>query len=184
MGERTMNARPRVLLVAAVARNGVIGHEGDLAWRIPEDLAHFRRVTAGCPVVMGRRTWESLPPRFRPLPGRRNIVLTRQPGWQAAGAETAASLDAALALAQEPMPPAGCVCVIGGAQVYATGLPLADELVLTELDRDFEGDTRFPAWSRDDFKEVGREQLRPASPNDFDIAFVRYRRKTPAHDLD
>lgn len=174
--------RPRLLVVAAVARNGVIGHEGDLAWRIPEDLAHFRRVTAGSPVVMGRRTWESLPPRFRPLPGRRNIVLTRQPGWQAAGAETAPDLAAALALAALPAPPTGCVCVIGGAQVYAAALPLADELVLTELDRDFDGDTRFPDWPRADFVEVARERLWPAPPNDFDIDFVRYRRRVPAAD--
>jgi len=168
--------RPVIQLVAAVARNGVIGDGADLVWRIPEDLAHFRRVTSGCPVVMGRKTWLSLPPRFRPLPGRRNIVLTRQPGWQAEGAETATSLPAALALAADPPPDSGRICVIGGAEVYAAALPLADELVLTEIDRDFAGDARFPAWRRADFEQVERERMTPAQPNEFPIAFVRYRR--------
>ncbi len=169
--------RPVIQLVAAVARNGVIGDGGDLIWRIPEDLAHFRRVTTGCPVVMGRRTWLSLPPRFRPLPGRRNIVLTRQPGWQADGAEVARSLPEALALAADPQPDSGRICVIGGAEVYACALPMADELVLTEIDRDFTGDARFPVWPRDGFEEVERERVALAPPNDFTIDFVRYRRR-------
>ena len=169
--------RPVVQLVAATARNGVIGDGRDMPWRIPEDMAHFRRVTAGCPVIMGRRTWESLPPRFRPLPGRRNIVLTRQPNWQAEGAETAADLASALALAATPGPAAGRVCVIGGGEVYAAALPLADELLLTEIDRDFDGATRFPAWSAAEFAEVERERVQAAPPNDFPIAFVRYRRR-------
>ena len=169
--------RPLVQLVAAVARNGVIGDGRDMPWRLPEDLAHFRRVTAGCPVVMGRRTWESLPPRFRPLPGRRNIVLTRHPQWQAEGAETAPDLAAALTLATSPAPASGRLCVIGGGEIYAAALPLADELLLTEIDRDFEGATRFPEWSAADFEEVARERVQPAPPNDFAIAFVRYRRR-------
>ena len=168
--------RPIVQLVAAVARNGVIGDGREMPWHIPEDMAHFRRVTAGCPVVMGRRTWESLPPRFRPLPGRRNIVLTRQPHWQADGAETAPDLSRALALAASPAPAAGRVCVIGGGEVYAAALPLADELLLTEIDRDFTGATRFPAWTADEFTEIQRKRVQPAPPNAFAIAFVRYRR--------
>jgi dihydrofolate reductase len=164
--------RPRIVLVAAVARNGTIGHDNDLVWRIPEDLAHFKRVTTGHPVLMGRRTWDGLPPRFRPLPGRRNLVLTRQPGWQAAGAEVVASLDQALALCAG----AEQLCVIGGAQVYALALPHADELILTEIGRDFEGDTAFPEWDRRAFVEASRERLRPAPPNDFEIDFVTYRR--------
>lgn len=169
--------QPIVQLVAAVARNGVIGDGRDMPWRLPEDMAHFRRVTAGCPVLMGRRTWESLPPRFRPLPGRRNIVLTRQPHWQAEGAETAPDLASALSLAATPAPITGRVCVIGGGEIYAAALPLADELMLTEIDHDFEGSTRFPAWSVADFEEVERERVQPAPPNDFAIAFVRYRRR-------
>ncbi|MEN9417566.1 MAG: hypothetical protein RI988_1186 [Pseudomonadota bacterium] len=165
-------ARPHIVLVAAVARNGTIGHDNDLVWRIPEDLAHFKRVTTGHPVLMGRRTWEGLPPRFRPLPGRRNLVLTRQPGWHAAGAEAVATLEQALASCAG----AERLCVIGGAQVYALALPHADELILTEIDRDFEGDTAFPGWDRRAFVEASRERLRLAAPNGFEIDFVTYRR--------
>lgn len=160
-------------LIAAVARNGVIGNGGALPWHLPEDLAHFRRVTQGHPVVMGRRTWDSLPPRFRPLPGRRNIVVTRDVAWRAPGAETAASPAAALALVHD----APRAFVIGGAELYAAALPLADELLLTEIDADAGGDTRFPAWDRGAFAEVAREVHRAAAPNDFAFAFVTYRRR-------
>ena len=164
--------RPHVALIAAVARNGVIGDGKGLLWHLPEDLAHFRRVTTGCPVIMGRKTWDSLPARFRPLPGRRNIVVTRQPGWQAAGAEPAASLDAAITLCDG----APKVFVIGGAQVYAAALPRADELVLTEIDRDFEGDARFPAWERSQFELTSRESIRTDTLRGVNIDFARYGR--------
>jgi len=172
-----MSAPPeptRIVLIAAVARNGVIGRDNALLWHLPEDLAHFRRHTAGHAVVMGRRTWDSLPPRFRPLPGRRNIVVTRNPQWQADGAERAASPEAARALLSgTPL-----AFVIGGAALYAATLPWADELLLTEIDRDFEGDTRFPAWDRADFVEVAREPYRAAASNDFGFDFTTYRRTT------
>ncbi|MBG6081396.1 dihydrofolate reductase [Rubrivivax gelatinosus] len=161
-----------VVLVAAVARNGVIGRDGVMPWHLPEDLAHFRRTTQGLPVLMGRRTWESLPERFRPLPGRRNIVVTRQAGWAAPGAEVAASPEAALALVAD----APRACVIGGGELYATLLPRVDELVLTEIDAEFDGDTRLPATLRDGFAEVAREEHRAAAPNEFGYAFVTYRR--------
>jgi dihydrofolate reductase len=161
-----------VVLIAAVARNRVIGHGNELLWRLPEDARWFRAQTLGCPVVMGRKTWDSLPERFRPLPGRLNLVITRQPGWQAPGAVVASSLDAALAAAQ-----AAKVFVIGGAEVYAAALPRADELVLTEIDADFDGDAKFPAWDREAFTEVERECHHAAPPNDFDFSFVRYRRR-------
>jgi dihydrofolate reductase len=164
-----------VTLIAAVARNGVIGHGNDLVWRLPEDQKHFRAVTMGAPVIMGRATWDSLPERFRPLPGRRNLVLTRQRGWQAAGAEAVATLDEALArTAQAPR-----VFVIGGAQVYALALARADELVLTEIERDFDGDSRFPDWPRDQFDEVARERHHALPPNHFAYSFVTYRRRSP-----
>jgi dihydrofolate reductase len=163
----------KLTLVAAVARNGVIGRDNDMPWRLPEDLKHFRRVTLGAPVIMGRRTWDSLPAAFKPLPGRRNVVITRNPGWQAEGAEAAASLQEAL----QRLAAAPAAFVVGGAQLYAQALPLADELVLTEIDRDFEGDTRFPAYDRTAFTEVARETHRAAPPNDFDFAFVTYRRQ-------
>jgi dihydrofolate reductase len=138
---------PTLSLIAAVARNSAIGKAGGLLWHEPEDQKHFRRVTMGCPVVMGRKTWDSLPARFRPLPGRRNVVITRNTAWRADGAEVVNSLDAALAL----LAGAPKAFVIGGAEVYALALPRADELVLTEIDADLDGDTFFPAWDRTRF---------------------------------
>ena len=128
-------------LVWAQAANGVIGRDGALPWHLPEDLAHFRAVTTGSTVVMGRRTWESIPQRFRPLPGRRNVVLTRQAGRGAGGvdgAQVAASLDDALALAE------GDAWVIGGASVYAAAMERADVLEVTELADAVDGDTLAP----------------------------------------
>jgi dihydrofolate reductase len=162
-------------LIAAVARNGAIGHAGGLLWHLPEDLAHFRRTTMGSPVIMGRKTWESLPARFRPLPGRLNIVVTRQRGWQAEGAAVAHDLDGALAHVRAARQDR--VFVIGGAQLYAEALPRADELVLTEIDAAFEGDAHFPAWSRAQFDEVARERHLAAAPNHFAFDFATYRRK-------
>jgi dihydrofolate reductase len=166
--------RTTLSLIAAVARNGVIGHNNTLLWRLPEDMQFFKRTTLGCPVIMGRKTWDSIPARFRPLPGRRNIVVTRNPHWQAEGAVVATSLQAALdQLGDVPK-----AFVIGGAELYALVLPLADELVLTEIERDYEGNVRFPAWDRGQFREVSRETHHAGEPNHFDYAFVTYRRKS------
>jgi dihydrofolate reductase len=151
---RMNRSTPRLALIAAVARNGAIGKDNALLWREPEDLKHFRRVTMGCPVIMGRKTWDSLPARFRPLPGRRNLVITRSTGWRADGAEPVHSLPAALAL----LAGAPKVFVIGGAEIYALALPLADELVLTEIDADLDGDVFFPCRDNARFVEVGRER--------------------------
>jgi dihydrofolate reductase len=118
-----------VSLIAAVAANGVIGRDGDLPWRIPEDLRHFKAVTLGKPVIMGRKTWQSL---GRPLPGRRNIVVTRDAGFAAEGAETVASLDAALALVADVAE----AMVIGGGEIYAQALPRADRLYLHPAEGD------------------------------------------------
>jgi dihydrofolate reductase len=131
-------ARPRVSIIVARARNGVIGRDNGLPWHLPEDLRHFRATTLGHPVVMGRRTFESI---GRPLPGRRNIVLSREAGWSHPGCERAGSLSEALALcAAQPE-----VFVIGGAQVYTEALGVADRLLVTEVDVDADGDARFPA---------------------------------------
>ena len=161
---------PLVSLIAAIPRNGAIGRNNQLLWREPEDQRHFRRVTMGSPVLMGRKTWDSLPERFRPLPGRRNLVLSRDPAWRADGAETVGSLDAALQAAAG----ATKVSVIGGAQLYALALPRADELLLTEIDADLDGDIFFPAWERSRFTETSRE--RHTSESGVPYSFVTYRR--------
>ncbi|HEY8047943.1 MAG TPA: dihydrofolate reductase [Ramlibacter sp.] len=157
-------------LVFARSRNGVIGKGGVMPWRLPEDMAHFRQVTMGAPVIMGRKTWESIPPRFRPLPGRRNIVVTRSGDWSAQGAERAGSLDAALAIvAAEPH-----VWVIGGGQIYAQALPHADVVEATEIDHEFDGDTHAPALGAE-WIEAKRE--RHHSSAGFDYSFVTYQKK-------
>ena len=132
----------RVGLVWAEAEGGVIGADGGMPWHVPEDLAHFRAVTIGSPVIMGRRTWESFPDRFRPLPDRRNIVVTRNADWAADGAERASSLDAALALAAEGEPE--WVWIIGGGALLREGIDRADRLEVTELDLRVDGDTFAP----------------------------------------
>ncbi len=160
--------RPTVALIAAVARNRAIGKNNALLVHLPNDLPRFKRITLGHAVVMGRKTWESI---GRPLPGRRNIVVTRNPQWGAAGAEAAASIRAALALAAE----ASKIFVLGGAQIYAQALPLADELILTEIDADLEGDAFFPVWDRSQFREVSREP--GASEGSLRFDYVTYARQ-------
>jgi dihydrofolate reductase len=164
---------PTILsLIASVARNGGIGRGNELVWRESADQKFFRAVTMGHPVIMGRRTWDSLPERFRPLPGRRNIVVTRDAAWQPVGAEAAGSLEAALGLvAGSPK-----AYVIGGAQLYAQALPHADELVLTEIDADFDADTWFPAWNRADFELAAHEDHVTAGGVPYRFATWRRRR--------
>lgn len=161
---------PRVTLIVAVARNGVIGRNGKLPWRLPEDLAFFKRTTMGSPIIMGRRTWESI---GRPLPGRRNIVVSRSNEFTAPGAEVAADLDAALALC------AGTAeaFVIGGAQLYAVALPRAQRLVITEIDADFEGDTYWPSIDKAQWQETSREHQPPSRQRAFALDFVTYERR-------
>jgi dihydrofolate reductase len=137
--------------VVAVAKNGVIGREGGLPWHISSDLKRFKEITMGKPVVMGRKTWESLP--RKPLPGRRNIVITRQPGFTAEGAEVAATAEEALKLCGD----APEVAVIGGGEIYRLFWPLVDRLYLTEVDLEVDGDTHFPEVSPATWREVGRE---------------------------
>jgi dihydrofolate reductase len=126
-----------VRLIWAQAAGGVVGYDNTLPWRIPEDLARFRALTTGGTVVMGRRTWESLPPRFRPLPDRRNVVVTRDPSYDAPGAEVITSLDDALAVSDD-------IWIAGGAEIYAATLPLADGLHVTDVDLQVDGDTFAP----------------------------------------
>ena len=162
------DAPPALALIAAVARNGVIGARNALPWRLPADLARFRALTTGHTIVMGRRTWESL---GRPLPARQNIVVTRTPGYVAEGALVVGSLDAALAASTLP-PPVFC---IGGGELYRAALPRADALYLTEIDRGFDGDTTFPPFDRRAFRETARETHASDGPGGFRYAFVTYR---------
>jgi dihydrofolate reductase len=165
----SLNTLPRLHLIYARAANGVIGINGSLPWHLPEDLAHFKRTTLGCPVIMGRKTWDSLPPKFRPLPGRANIVITRQTDWQDAGAQTAHDLGQAL----QHCGPAADVWVIGGAQLYALAEPLAHTAVVTEIEKDFEGDAFAPPVG-DAWQETARERHVAASGLPF--SFVTYTR--------
>ena len=139
-------------LIYARSRNNVIGVNGDLPWHLPEDLAHFKRTTLGQPVIMGRVTWQSIPEKFRPLPGRTNVVVSRQTGFTAPGAQVVSSLQAAIDL----FPAGDVVWLIGGAQLYAQAMPLAQQLVITEIDADYEGDAFAPVLNTAEWTEIHR----------------------------
>jgi dihydrofolate reductase len=157
----------QVNMIFARAANGVIGNNNTLPWHLPEDMAHFKRLTNGWPVIMGRKTWDSLPPRFRPLPGRANIVITRQPGWAQEGARVAASVEDAIAQCGN----AEQVWVIGGAQVYAQAEPHADRIEVTEIAQDFEGDAFAPLLGTQ-WLETAREDHK--SSNGLKFSFITY----------
>ena len=159
---------PRLTLVVAIDARRGIGIDNRLPWHLPEDLAHFKRVTLGKPIVMGRKTFDSI---GRPLPGRRNIVVTRNPDWSHAGVETAASLPDALALLDgEP------ASIIGGAQVFQDAMALADCLIVTEIDHVFHCDTFFPPIDPALWREMARESHH-SEANGFAYAYVTYTRK-------
>ena len=160
-----MKRPTEIALIAAVARNGAIGRDNALLFNEPADQRHFRATTLGCPVIMGRKTWDSLPARFRPLPGRRNVVVSRNTALRADGAEVVPGLGQALVrVADAPR-----AFVIGGAQLYAQALPLAHRLLLTEIDADLPGDSFFPKWDRGAFEPVGRRSLQGAEGLPFHI---------------
>jgi len=156
-----------IVIIAAVARNRVIGKDNTLIWNIPDDMAHFKALTTGQTVIMGRKTWESLPPRFRPLPGRRNIVISRQTGYAAPGAELADSLESALALAAG----SATAFVIGGEQIYRQAMAIADRLEITEVDLEPEGDAWFPEIPSGEWSQA-------AATRGEGYAFVTYRRRS------
>ena len=166
--------RPSLALIAAVARNGVIGVDNRLPWRLPDDLRRFRELTTGHSIIMGRKTWESI---GRPLPDRQNIVVTRQQNFQASGADVVASLEAALAAAIMPEP----VFVIGGEALYREALPLASRLYLTEIQKEFPGDAHFPGYARGAWRETSRETRRTDSPDGFEFAFTAFERIADRH---
>ncbi len=160
---------PALAIIAAVAANAVIGVGNRLPWLLSDDLKHFRSLTTGHAVIMGRRTWESI---GRPLPSRQNIVVTRQPGYRAPGAAVAASLEGALALVRFPEP-AFC---IGGGALYRDALPRAMTLHLTEIRRSFAGDASFPSFDRSAWRETARESRVQDGADGFEYAFVTYER--------
>jgi dihydrofolate reductase len=158
-------------LIFARAANGVIGVNNALPWHLPEDMVHFKRTTLGYPVIMGRKTWESLPPKFRPLPGRLNVVVTRQPDWTADGAVVVHSLEAACAAC----PPESTAWVIGGAEIYAQALPLASTAVVTDIEVSFEGDAFAPQFGPQ-WQEIARDKQ--VSANGLHFSFVTYQKNT------
>jgi dihydrofolate reductase len=158
-----------VALIAAVARNGVIGIDNRLPWRLPDDMKRFRALTMGHSVIMGRKTFESI---GAPLSGRQNIVVTHRPDFRATGCEIARSLPDAISRATLPEP----VFVIGGEALYRAALTLADLLYLTEIDRDFGGDARFPEFERAAWREISRELKRLDEPGGFAYTFTAYER--------
>ena len=162
---------PIISLVVAVAKNRAIGKDGHLLCHLPEDMRHFREVTLGKPVIMGRKTWESLPEAFRPLPGRHNIVVSRNAAYQAEGATVATSLEEALAQAGN----ADQVSIIGGADIFRLALPIADILDMTEIEADFDADTFFPEFQLEDWQEISRKTQQSKSGLTF--SFVEYRRR-------
>ncbi|PHV11962.1 dihydrofolate reductase [Chitinimonas sp. BJB300] len=153
-------------LIAALARNRTVGIENRLPWHLSEDLKYFKATTSGHPIIMGRKTYDSI---GRPLPGRHNIVVTRNPAWRVDGVTITHSIKDAIAAAD----PTQEVFLIGGASLYAEALPLADRLYLTEIEADVEGDAFFPTWSREQFKEVRRERHQSDA---FAYSFVMYER--------
>jgi dihydrofolate reductase len=159
-----------IVLVVAVADNGVIGRGGTLPWHLPDDLKFFKAVTMGKPLLMGRRTFESI---GRPLPGRRNLVLTRGAGAFPAGVETVTSIDAALAL----LPEAPELCVIGGATLFAQALPIARRLYLTEVHGEIAGDVHFPPWNRADWRETERREHPADERHLYAMSFVTLERR-------
>ena len=171
-----MHASPRITLAVAVADNGVIGRGGELPWRLPEDLRRFKAATLGKPVLMGRKTFESI---GRALPGRLNIVLTRQSGWQPTdpAVRVAADLDAALALAGD----AAEVTVIGGSEIYALSLPRASRVLLTEVHAAPEGDTFLPPFDPRTWREVSRERWAADERHAHDMSFVELERIVDRH---
>ena len=157
----------KVNMIFARAANGVIGKDGVMPWHLPEDLAHFKRLTQGWPVIMGRKTWDSLPARFRPLPGRTNIVITRQTGWQETGAQPAPNLAGALELCKSSAE----VWIIGGAQIYAQAEPMAQRIEVTEIAQDFDGDA-FALTLGADWLETARDNH--VSSTGLKFSFVTY----------
>ncbi|WP_274424575.1 dihydrofolate reductase [Chelativorans sp. YIM 93263] len=163
--------------VVAVTKNGVIGREGGLPWRLSTDLKRFKAITMGKPIVMGRKTWESL---GRALPGRLNIVVTRDPDYSAEGAKTATSLDEAVAIAEEGSE-TGCdeICIIGGGDIFREAMLKADRLYVTHIEAEIDGDTFFPAIDEDIWQPISSETVPVGEKDIYPTRYVVYERRTP-----
>jgi len=159
-----------ISIIAAMANNRVIGNKNQLPWQMPADLAHFKQITMGKPIIMGRKTFESI---GRPLPGRQNIILTRQEGFKVEGCNVVHSLESALALAKADQTE---VMIIGGSQLFETALPLANKLYLTLIDADIVGDTYFPTWNKEDWQESTKTENTPDEKNQFPYTFITLER--------
>ena len=169
---------PVIAMIVAVAENGVIGREGGLPWRLPEDMKWFKARTMERPIIMGRKTWESFPKR--PLPGRTNIVVTRQAGYVAEGGVVASSLDAALALAHGELPEE--IMIIGGAELYAQALPITQRIYLTRVHSAVEGDAHFPALDLSQWTETVVGDYPSSSDRPLGYSFVILDRKDMPHE--
>ena len=161
---------PNIAIIVAMDRNGIIGREGGLPWHLPNDLKHFKGITMGAPIIMGRRTHESV---GRALPGRMNIVVSRNLAYAAPGCRVVSSLHEAMSAAS----PASCAFVIGGAALYREALPMADRMFVTEVDAVVEGDVRFPAFDRSQWREVTRKRHCADDNNAYAHSFVEWRRR-------
>jgi len=158
-------------IIVAMSENGLIGHEGDLPWRLSEDLRRFKEITMGKPIIMGRKTWESI---GRPLSGRPHVVISRDPNYAAEGVDVVHSFKQALARAHELG--SAEIMVIGGADIYRLALPDADRMYVTEVHSEFEGDTHFPEFDRNEWRESGREGPFSADNNNLTFSFVKFDR--------
>ena len=159
-----------ITLVVAMAKNGAIGHGGRMPWHLPADLAHFKKITWGKPIVMGRKTFEAI---GNPLPGRQNIVVSRNPEYSPPGCDVAASLEVAIELAASDE-----VMVIGGGQLYEKALPMANRMIVTEVDSEPEADTWFPEWDTSQWQEQSRQSFPANEKNRHPFSIVEYLRVT------
>jgi dihydrofolate reductase len=175
----TKSIHPKISIVVAVAANGVIGRDGDLPWRLSTDLKRFKALTIGKPVIMGRKTWASL---NRPLPGRANIVITRNTDFVAEGADVVPSLDAAIAVANREAQAAGVdeICVIGGGEIYRQSIGMADILHVTEVQAEVDGVSRFPDIDAQVFEKVFEEDLPQGEKDSHAMHFVTWKRRATA----
>lgn len=160
-----------ITIVAAKSQNNIIGKDNDLAWYLPNDLKHFKAITSGHPIIMGRKTFDSI---VKPLPNRANIVVTRNPDWTADGVIVTHSLEEAISKAQEIDEE---IFIIGGGKIFEEAMPLTEALEMTVIYKDFDGDTSFPEIDSDTWKEVSKEEFKADEKNQYDYAFVRYERR-------